>query len=107
MSEEAPSHMSFKLANFTLGDVLVGIGLFLAGIGAFYTLKGDVALANERITVIGAGQASVHAELVKHIGDESKVRDQVRLEIRDDLLLINEKLDKIIERELVNREKGK
>ena len=91
---------SFKLANFTIGDLLVCVGLFLAGIGAYYTLKADLALANERITVIGAGQASVHSELIKHIAEETKTRDAVRMEIRNDLILINNKLDKIIEREL-------
>lgn len=93
-----PPTRGFRFDNsISWGDVMMGGGIVMAGIMAFTVLQTRVSLAEERITTIGQGQTSVRSELQRHITEEEERRTQSRIEVREDLRVISEKLDRLME----------
>ena len=93
------------------GDVLSAAVLLTTGLMAFTAVQTRVALNEERISAIGAGTSSMHTELQVHIEREDKAREAMRAEmkndlrqiseeLRDDFSSVNEKLDRLIERDI-------
>lgn len=85
-------------ASISWGDLITGVTLLVTGLFAFSTLQTRVSLNEERISVAGQRINVAHNELVSHITDEQERRDQMRIEIKEDLKTINEKLDALIVR---------
>lgn len=92
---------AFRVDNsISWGDIGMALTAVVGIALSYAALSARVDVHDERIQQIGTGTNEVHNELRVHIQQEASDREAVRQELRGDLKEINDKLDKLIEREI-------
>lgn len=85
------------------GDVLVAVGLVLAGVFAFTDLDKKVAVVETKtiseIAAIQREQVTLREKFYAQVRADAVTRRQDRDEYKSDLKAINDKLDRLIERQ--------
>lgn len=82
------------------GDISIATGLLITGVLAFTDVSEGVTLNEIRVAHFRADLTTLEAEYNEHLTQERAERQLMREEVRGDLQRINEKLDKLIERQL-------
>lgn len=82
------------------GDISIATGLLITGVLAFTDVSEGVTLNEIRVAHFRADLNTLESEYNEHLTQERAERQLMREEVRGDLQRINEKLDKLIERQL-------
>lgn len=82
------------------GDLSIATGLLITGVLAFTDVSEGVTLNEIRVAHFRADLLTLESEYNEHLTQERAERQLMREEVRGDLQRINEKLDKLIERQL-------
>lgn len=82
------------------GDIVMTAGLIASGFMAFTAVSEGVAKNATAIEFVEEDIAQLTEDHAARLQQERNDRELMRREMREDLLLINQKLDRLIEREL-------
>ncbi|HAL41652.1 MAG TPA: hypothetical protein DCP57_04335 [Gammaproteobacteria bacterium] len=97
--------MQFSLEpRISWGDVLMTTGLVISGVIAFGQVSEGVTLNASAIEVIDGDIRQLAQDHRNRLQLERADRERMRLEMREDLRAISEKLDRIIESKLLESE---
>ena len=80
------------------GDIAMTSGLIFSGIIAFTSVSEGVALNSQSIRVVDRDVQQLAQEHRDRLRQESADREQLRLEMREDLRAISDKLDQLMQR---------
>lgn len=90
--------------SISLGDLVVAIGLVLAGVFAFTDLDKKVAVVATKsaseLASLQREQNSIEEKFLTQVRTDAQTRRLDREEYKSDLKAINDKLDRLIERQL-------
>lgn len=81
-------------------DIVMTFGLIASGFLAFTAISEGVAKNAIAIEFVEQDIQQLTADHAARLQQEREDRERMRTEMREDLLLINQKLDRLIEREL-------
>ena len=87
-------------ASVSWGDIGMLIGGLAFTLGLFLGLRDDVMIQGERLTHTERGVSIVADDLKQHKVESMQADNMIKSEIRSELKGINDKLDRLVEREL-------
>jgi hypothetical protein len=87
-------------ASVSWGDIGMAIGGLVFTMGVFLSLRDDVMIHNQRITHTERSVIVVADDLKQHKTESLAADNQIKTEIKTELKGINDKLDRLVEREL-------
>jgi hypothetical protein len=87
-------------ASISWGDIGMAIGGLVFTLGVFLSLRDDVMIHNQRIGHAEKAVNVVAEDLRLHKTESLAADNQIKTEIKTELKDINDKLDRLVEREL-------
>lgn len=80
------------------GDIGMGIGLLITGILAFTSLGERVTVIERDVQHVSAAVLTADTSFRQHVGESISRDQQIRIEVRQELRDLNQKIDRLIER---------
>lgn len=86
--------------SLSLGDVMMGLSLLVAGVLAFAALSSRVDVTEVLIQQVGSEAERIENDLRIHKIESTQNDSMLKTEFRDSVREINTKIDRLIEREI-------